>query len=43
MRSSVLKLKHPLTSTCSGQKRFVVSNANSLEQSADRPEAGEFT
>ena len=36
-RSSVLKLKHRLRSTCSGQKIW------SLEQFADGPEVGEFT
>ena len=42
-RSSVLKLKHPLRNTCSGQKKFIVSYTNSLEQFADGPEVGEFT
>ena len=41
-RSSVLKLKHPLRNTCSGQKKFVVSDTNSLEQFAEGPEVGEF-
>ena len=43
MRSSVLKLKHPLRNTCSGQKKFVASDTNSLEQFPDGPEVGEFT
>ena len=42
-RSSVLKLKHPLRNTCSGQKKFVASDTNSLEQFPDGPEVGEFT
>ena len=40
-RSSVLKLKHPLRSTCSVQKIVVFDT--SLEQFADGPEVGEFT
>ena len=40
-RSSVLKLKHPLRSTCSVQK--IVVSDTSLEQFADGLEVGEFT
>ena len=42
MRSSVLKLKHLLKNTCSGQKD-VISDTNSLEQFTNRPEVGGFT
>ena len=42
-RSSVLKLKHPLRSTCSGQKQLVLPDTSSLEQFADGAEVLEFT
>ena len=42
-RSCVLKLKHPLRSTCSGQKVLALSDTNSLEQFTDRDEVGEFS
>ena len=42
MRSSVLKLKHPLRIMFWSNK-FVVSSINSLEQFADGPEVGKFT
>ena len=42
-RSSVLKLKHPVRNTYSGQKKFVLSNTNGLEQFADGAEFVEFT
>ena len=42
MRSSVLKLKHPLRIMFWSNK-FVVSSINGLEQFADGPEVGKFT
>ena len=42
-RSSVLKLEHPIRNKCSGQKKIVLSDTNSLKQFPDRPEAVEFT
>ena len=42
-RSSVLKLKHPLRNTCSGQKQLVLPDTSSLEQFADGAEVLEFT
>ena len=42
MRSSVLKLKHPLRIMFWSNK-FVVSDINSLEQFVDEPEVGKFT
>ena len=42
MRSSVLKLKHPLRIMFWSNK-FVVSDINSLEQFIDGPEVGKFT
>ena len=39
----VSKLKHPSRNALSGQKKFVVSDTNSLEQFVDGPQVAELT